>query len=249
MIELNDQNRVDARNLFTELGIKRAFSTWIKDCIQSADLELLKDFTTFTKESTGGRPTIEYQLNRDAALSITMMSGGKNASTVRKKLIELFNHRENKDLLSHDEVVMLSVLKNFFKYVENQKSIQKIHLDKHVAESQSKGNKFAEFNVWRNNILGIEKEDLDAKIKAFCIENSKRLPNIKSNSEKILFLNEYDSLRNAVWDFLKVQGNFNAEKLSGLVKRIAETENLQCYRTNEDDLFRKKENINLSLNQ
>ena len=48
----------------------------IKQSIERAELEKEKDFTPFKGESTWGRPTIDYLLVRDAALTVIMMSGG-----------------------------------------------------------------------------------------------------------------------------------------------------------------------------
>ena len=86
LIKTKEENLISARDIFIDLGIKRDFSNWIKYSLDKAMLEEGKDFTTILAKSTGGRPSIEYYLKRDAAISIAIVSGGKNAKKVRGKL-------------------------------------------------------------------------------------------------------------------------------------------------------------------
>ena len=92
IIKSENRNLISAKELYSELGIKRDYSNWIKQSIERAELEVNEDFTTFKAESTGGRPTIDYLLVRDAALTVIMMSGGQFASRLRKNVIGNIAH-------------------------------------------------------------------------------------------------------------------------------------------------------------
>ena len=243
---INEKGLINARDLHSESNVKTRFNDWINKCIDICDLQKNKDFYYFRSKSTGGRPRDEYNLTLEAAKEMCIVSATRKAKKIRKYLIELDRQRESKELLTHDEVVMLSRLKAFFRYVENQKQIYHKHKDNFAGKYEGNNNPYAEFNIWRNAMLNIDKNELDRQIKQYCIDNSKKLPKIKSNNEKIRFLNEYDALRHAVWDFLQIQGKVDAEKLSNLVKRMAEAENLQIYNRNEDNLFQNRENIKLT---
>jgi phage anti-repressor protein len=245
MIKINENNKVNAKDIYSFVEVKTRFNDWVRNCIDYADLQEGKDFILNLSKSTGGRPAIEYEFTLDAAKEVCIVSATSKAKELRRWLIGLSNQVENFDLLTHDQVVYLSILKGFFKYFENQKKYFKEHTDKYANEHINSKNAYAEFHIWRNKALEIDKEILDAKIKEYCIEKNTRLPKISTNQDKIRFLSEYDSLRNAVWDFLSIKGEVNAKKLADLVKRMAMADNLVFYEKNENNLFQSKENIEL----
>jgi anti-repressor protein len=247
MIQVKENGMIDAEELHKLSEVKSRFRTWVQRVIKNCDLEEGIDFRTklCQNSKSPGRPRKKYEFTKDAAKEVCIVSATPKAKKIRRYLIELDRQRESKDLLTHDEVIMLNKLKAFFIYVENQKQIYHKHKDAYAANHNDSKNPYAEFNIWRNKILQIDKHELDRQIQKYCVENSRRLPRVKSNHEKILFLDEYNALRNAVWDFLKIQGTVDAEKLSDLVRRMAESENLTTYRKNETNLFREKESIGL----
>ena len=242
----DENNHVDGRKLHEFIGGKAHFNRWARKGIDNCTLKEGKDFWTSVSKSTGGRPRNNYKFTLQAAKEMCIVSGTETAKKIREYLINLDESRQSKELLTHDEVVMLSRLKAFFRYVENQKQIYHHHKDHFAANYRGNNNPYAEYNVWRNAMLDIDRHELDRQIKQYCAENSRKLPKIKTNSEKIRFLNEYDALKHAVWDFLKIQGKVDAEKLSNLVRRMAEAENLRVYNKNEDNLFQNKEDIKLT---
>jgi anti-repressor protein len=77
---------VDGRVLHANLGMERQYGNWIKTWIRKANLVEHRDYEVFNaddKNSTGGRPAVEYALTVDAAKCIAMMSGGKRGDEVR----------------------------------------------------------------------------------------------------------------------------------------------------------------------
>ena len=247
LIYQNGKEYISGIELKKELGAspKSKFASWIKRQIERAYLKENIDFVQIIEQSSGGRKATNYLLTIESAKRISIISGTKKSKELIDYLLELEKQKDNLDLLTHDQVVMLSVLEGFFKYVENQKLIQKKHTDTFVKNYSGRKNSYAEFHIYRNEILQIEPERLNEQIQNYCIENQKRMPNLKSKHSKINFLNAYDNLRNAVWDFLEIKGEINSLKLANLVKRMAEAKNLQMFTRNETNLFQQKENINL----
>jgi predicted transcriptional regulator len=56
-------------------------------------------------------------------------------------------------------------------------------------------------------------------------------------------LDSYEAVRNAVWDFLNIQGEVNALNLANLVGDMIRTEKGEVKRVNQDDLFNEKQNL------
>lgn len=204
-----------------------------------------KDYCTVVQvNNSGGNFRREYYLNIDFAKKICMVSKSKKGNIIRDELVKLTIAVESLDLLSHDQVIAVNTLKSFFKYVDNQKTWLKKHIDNFTSKSNA-NNPFTEFHNWRNSMLKLETKELDRQIQQYCIDNMKRMPKNQTKDEKIRFLNEYGTLKNAVWDFLSIRGEVNALKLATLAQRMAESENMQVYQKNEDNLFQQKENINI----
>jgi len=245
MIKINENNQVNAKDIYAFVEVKTKFSDWIKRCINYADLQKDKDFFAVLSESTGGRPATEYYFTLAAAKEVCIVSQTDKAKELRRWLIGLSEQRENADLLTHEEVIYLTKLKEFFKYVDNQTTVEKKHLKTFVNENKDKRNPFADFHNYRNRILEIEPDKINNAIKEYCLKQQKALPQGKNKRELMNILDNHLTLRNAVWDFLNIKGQINALKLAGLVKKMADTENLVVYRKNEDNLYQVKENITL----
>lgn len=69
--EMNEST-VDARTLHGQIDVKTPFNDWINNKAKAMRLIQGRDFYTFLRESSGGRPAIEYSLTLDAAKSIAM---------------------------------------------------------------------------------------------------------------------------------------------------------------------------------
>lgn len=84
-------NAVDARELHASMGVKRDFSTWIKQQIERARLVRGQHFEVFTalgENPLGGRPMTNYILSIDAAKHIAMMCRSEKGCQVRDYFIE-----------------------------------------------------------------------------------------------------------------------------------------------------------------
>lgn len=162
-----------------------------------------------------------------------------------QKLKDLEKQKYSYELLTHEQILYLVQLKEVFKYVAHQELIEDAHKEKFASTSNAK-NPFAEFHKWRNEILDIKPEIINERIKQYCIKNNIALTKKfleKTKREKILILDSYESVRNAVWDFLQIKEAVNALNLANLVGDMIRTEKGEILRVNEDNLFQKKQNL------
>jgi hypothetical protein len=162
-----------------------------------------------------------------------------------QRLKELERQKDSFELLSHDQILKLVRLKEVFKYVAHQEIIEDAHKELFAARSGSK-NPFAEFNTWRNKILDIEPAVIDERIRQYCIDNKIALSTKilrKSKRDKILLIDTYDAVRNAVWDFLQIQGEINALNLANLVGNMIRIEKGEIMPKNETDLFHQQQDL------
>lgn len=162
-----------------------------------------------------------------------------------KRLKTLEEQKNNFQLLTHEEVLSLVRLKEIFKYVAHQALIEDAHRDVFSAQSSAK-NTIAEFHKFRNEILDIAPSTIDDRIRQYCLKHSiplsKKIAN-RTKREKILMLDNYEAVKNAVWDFLSINGEVNALSLADLVSNMMRIEKGEVIRNNEADLFREKEDL------
>jgi anti-repressor protein len=82
---------VNARELYTFLGSKADFTTWIKTQVERARLVENRDFVCSTKKGSngrGGHNAKEYHFTTESAKHISMMSGCDKGFEVRDYFIE-----------------------------------------------------------------------------------------------------------------------------------------------------------------
>lgn len=246
IIEQDGNKFVAISELYSKLKLDRTnFTKFIQDqLIQNEYASEGKEFYYLGTKTTnkGGRPKPEYILTLSFAKDIIIRSKSKVGKIYRDWLVSLDTKVENKDLLTHDQVVYLSFLKGFFKYIDNQEQVEIKHKDTFAERSTSKS-PYVEFNNYRNKMLNIEPAIIEQRLREYCIENKiGKIPKY-SKRETIRTLDKYATIKNAVWDFLSIRGDINALKLADLVKRMAETENMMLYRSNDDNLFQNKEEL------
>lgn len=81
---------VDGRTLWNELKMKEAITQWLPRQLQLIEAVEEKDFFCSIKESTGGRPSVDYILTLDIAKEICMVTGvGSNTNKDTKELSRL----------------------------------------------------------------------------------------------------------------------------------------------------------------
>lgn len=123
-----DTQTVSARELHSQLKIDTPFKKWIDRMIQYG-FEEEKDFWTKMSESTGGRPSKEYEITVDMAKQICMIQRTPEGKVCRQYLIDL------EKAWNTPEQVMARALKIADKQIEDLKHNnmlleQKIESDK-----------------------------------------------------------------------------------------------------------------------
>jgi len=209
VIKIENQNFISARELYSELRIKKDYSTWIKDNIKRAELDPDKDYTTFRGESTGGRPTVDYLLVRDAALTVIMMSGGQFASKLRKKVIELYNQHDTGLAFTAQQIESLMDLSKAMTLISIQKEVEKKHFDLY-------NDKYTWYQ-YRAALLGYSTDDV---IQAMRNVNK----NHKTIKTSLLKLDANELIRTGVIDFMVAMGKTTeyATNVGNLCKSMAE---------------------------
>lgn len=81
-------NAVDARDLHSQLGVKKDFSDWIKAQITRLNLVENVDYLVFPQKGEYKKPRYEYAVTLDAGKHIAMMAGTDNAHAIRTYFIE-----------------------------------------------------------------------------------------------------------------------------------------------------------------
>ena len=105
LIKINgDEQTVSARELHEVLNIATEFRIWMPRMIEYG-FEEGKDFRTFLNESTGGRPSKDYEISMDMAKQICMIQRTPEGKKVRQYLIDLDNK------WNQPEIVMARALK------------------------------------------------------------------------------------------------------------------------------------------
>lgn len=78
---------VSARDLYSFLEIRDNFTDWIKRMFEYG-FEEGKDFIGISRESTGGRPSIDYALTLDCAKEISMIQRSEKGKQARQYFLE-----------------------------------------------------------------------------------------------------------------------------------------------------------------
>ena len=90
IINNDEVNSVNARDLWVALESKQDFSTWIKARLEQAYAVENEDYGVFHKtveNLKGGRPQVEYALSLDLAKNIAMLERNEKGNQIRKYFI------------------------------------------------------------------------------------------------------------------------------------------------------------------
>lgn len=98
MLNINVNNKVDAREIYDFIGVKSRFNGWIKNSIDFIDGKEGEDFWVIKGISTGGRPPINYHVTIEMALLLCSMYFRSS-----KKSTELYKYLKS---LTDTEVII-----------------------------------------------------------------------------------------------------------------------------------------------
>lgn len=105
-IELNENQEpvVSGRVLHEALGVKTAYKDWFPRMCEYG-FEKGQDFSSFLRESTGGRPSIDHVLKLDMAKEIAMLQRTEKGKQVRQYFIQV-----EKDYNSPEKIMARALL-------------------------------------------------------------------------------------------------------------------------------------------
>jgi phage anti-repressor protein len=241
-LELNENGFVSSRGIHEFLGLKKQYSTWIKTWIKNTKYKENKDFYPYREESSGGRPSQDFFVNESMAMTLVMMSDAKFADEFRDYLMGLFKQKRDLELITPEQAVFANKVIRCLKYIEYQKEAKNLH-QKHFLKGRTPYDfLFAEFNIHRNNIIGIDKNEIERLVNEYILKHEHPV----KNTSIIGRINEIDpseALRIACMDLLL--GNDTdvdtANKFASLVKKMAKLEDVKTLKKNETDLFHTKD--------
>lgn len=249
MLKINENNKVDAREIYDFIGVKSRFNDWFKNSIDFIGAKEGKDFYKKNSKSTGGRPSIEYDVTIECGKELCLTQRTDKSKELRRWLIDLSNKTENLELVTVKQAAFAVKVINCLKYVENQKEAYKIHQTKYLAEKIDICNPkyiYSEFSKYRANIVGWDKNKVDEAIGKYLSEHSGyNMSKIDKTDmqTKLSIMDIGEAVRVACLDILysKDTDEHLADRFSILCKNLAKEMQIIPEKRNENNLFRGKE--------
>lgn len=252
MITVLENGKVDARQLWNVLEIKTRFSMWFERVVERTGFEMNKEyFPILGNIKKVGKPELKYEFTLDAAKEACIVSDSNKAKEVRLYLISLSNKRDNLELITTKEAAFAFKVINCLQYIENQKEALNIHREKFISENMdSIDSKFiyAQFYKYRSNIIGWDKQKVDAAIDQYLSNYPiyKRNKIAKEDMQtKLSIMDIGEAIRVAVLDIL-YSNNENedmANKFAAMCKQLAKDMQIEPARNNESNIFVRKQNV------
>lgn len=248
-LELDANGMVSSKDIHGFLGIKKYYGDWIRYWLKNLDVKEGEDFYTILLESTGGRRSQDYLVNKDMAMSLVMVSGGQFANQLRKYLINLFDQRQNLELITPEEAVFANTILECLQFVNNQKRAYEMHMDTYIQNNLPYTNIYKQFNYYRNNIIGWNKDKIENAVKQYVLNECHPIKS-KGLTERLNIIDTPEAIRVATMDLLlSNQSDIESvNKFANLVKKMAQIKNVEPKRENETNLFEEKKAIK-SLNK
>lgn len=94
--ELTNELMVDAKELHKKLKVKTRFDMWMQRRIEDYEFQEGLDFCTNLGKSTGGRPSIEYQLTTIMAQELCLLDNSEFGKAIRLYLLQTLKNSQNK---------------------------------------------------------------------------------------------------------------------------------------------------------
>jgi phage anti-repressor protein len=251
MLKINENNRVNAKDIYSFVDVKTNYWAWLKRCIDYADLQEGKDFISKLVESTGGRPSKVYEFTIEASKEMCIVSATNKAKELRRWLIGLSTQKENLELITVQEAAFAVKVINCLKYIDNQKEAYSMH-QKHFVDKNinilDKKYIYSEFAQYRAKITGWDRQKVDNALSDYLQNNfgyNKSKLEKSSMSTKLSVIDIGEAIRISVLDMLYAKDNDIdlANKFSILCKKLAREMQVEAEKTNNTNLFRNKECI------
>lgn len=169
--------------------VNDSHSSYVKNAVN-------QPFRVITKD---GNFASEFMLRLELVKLITLDTRSKIKKKFVQWLLSLEEKVENHELVTPDLICGLLELAHLCTYMDNQMQYYKDH--KRSWQDQVEDNRYYEFDVWRNAILKIENAT-NTRAEYMTIG---RIGNLFTKREQQNSIDPYQAIRDAVFDFLKVQ--------------------------------------------
>lgn len=200
-LELDRNGMVSSKEIHRALGINKAYTTWIKTWIKNLDVKQGEDFIPQREESSGGRPSHDYLVNKDMAMSLVMVSKAPLSNQLRKYLISLFDQRQNLELITPEEAVFASTILECLQFINNQKAAYHMHMETYIKNTIPYTNIYKQFHYYRNNIIGWDKEKIEKAVKEYVLKECHPIKS-KTLTERLNIIDTPEAIRVACMDLL-----------------------------------------------
>ena len=234
---------VKAVELYDYLGLQKGnYSRFIKKELLDNPYADSKSYSSLMmSEIRHGRFRQDYYIHIDFAKKLCMVSRSAKGEQIRNELVQLTKKVESLDLLNEDQILFLVQLKEVFKYVVNCETATEMHMSNYVNSRQpASKNLYAEFHTMRNKMLDLGKEQLEKRVREYCVEHQAKVP-VKNKTQMLFLLDRYEILRNGIWDYLMANNHEQSMKLANLAMKMARMEGAPVQKNNDETLFRMPE--------
>ena len=239
--------------LYDWLELDRSnYSRWIKQYIYKNPFsEEGKDFSSsMTKTNNGGRPRLEYFVTLDFATKLCMVSNSKKAEEVRNKIINVLKKVQNGNYVTHEQVVQAIRMVKVFSVYEYRKKALDANMKNYLSgalmndDNKIRDKKFlaSAFHTWRNEALSLGKEELDKRVKEYCLLERKTIRKNYTKEQAFALMGDYEQIRTAVWDLLSSKNKSKEliDSICDLAQDIARELKPFLVRLDKSDLFHSK---------
>jgi phage anti-repressor protein len=208
MLNIDENNKVDAREIYDFIGVKSRFNDWFKNSIDFIGAIDGKDFYQKNSKSTGGRPTIEYDVTIDCAKELCLTQRTTRSKELRLWLISLSNKHDVGLAFTVQQIEALMDLSRAMTLISIQKEVEK----KHFAIYNDKYTWYQ----YRAALLGYSTNDVIAAMRRV----NKNHHSIRTS---LVQLDANELIRIGVIDFMVAMGKTNeyATNVGNLCKSMA----------------------------
>ena len=127
MLNINENNKVDAREIYDFIGVKSRFNDWFKKSIDFIGAKEGKDFYQKNSKSTGGRPKLEYDVTIECAKELCLTQRTDKSKELRLWLISLSNQHDTGLAFTAQQIEALMDLSKAMTLISIQKEVEKKH--------------------------------------------------------------------------------------------------------------------------
>lgn len=133
LIKINENNKIDGRELHEFLQIETPFKKWIDRMIADYGFTENTDFWTKLSESTGGRPAMEYELSISMAKEISMIQRTERGKQARLYFIECEKRAKE---LSKPKTTAELLVEHAQAYLEQERRMAQIEVTQREQEQR-----------------------------------------------------------------------------------------------------------------